>query len=74
MARTRKEIKELIKPPLTREHLELLNKLLRECALTADYCARCESCNMDVSKPKADNAEQMDTATRIKRAFFPGEV
>ena len=57
--------------PLTDAHLETINKLLRACAETEEYCKKCEACGLDVDPERTKNAEQMDIAKRLKAMFFP---
>lgn len=57
--------------PLNEKHLETLNKLLRSCEETEEYCKRCEQAGLDVDPEKSKNAEQRDIARRIKAMFFP---
>lgn len=59
--------------PLNDQHLKLLNKLLKACAETAAYCAKCEACDLDVDRERKANESQLDTAAKIKRTFFPNE-
>lgn len=59
--------------PLGPEHLKLLNKLIQACAETEAYCAKCESCDLDVTPERKKNSEQLRIAQKIKATFFPGE-
>ena len=58
--------------PLTDQHLKVLDKVLKACAETEEYCKMCEECNLDVSPERQKNKEQREIAERIKRRFFPG--
>lgn len=57
--------------PLNDQHLVVLNRLLKACAETDDYCKKCESCDLDVAPEARKNEEQRRIAEKIKRTFFP---
>lgn len=57
--------------PFTEEHLKTLDKVLKACAESAAYFAKCEACGLDVGKEAKANAEQAETARRMKAQFFP---
>lgn len=57
--------------PLTRDHLDLLNRILESCSETDTYCDKCIDCGVDVSPEKRTSLEQQRTAARIKAKFFP---
>lgn len=59
------------KNPLTDADLKALNTLIQECTATAEMCAKCERCNLDVAPESEKNAGQLDTARKIKAEFFP---
>lgn len=51
--------------------LAALNKIIRDCEETASECNKCANCNLDVTPEQQQNAEQLDTARKIKATFFP---
>lgn len=59
------------KSPLSEPDLASLNTLIRDCVETDEECQRCEKCNLDVSPERTKNAEQLETARKIKAAYFP---
>ena len=60
-----------IKSPLTGEHLAIINKLLKSCAATREYCKKCQACGAKMDEEMEANDEQEQIGTRIKAHFFP---
>jgi hypothetical protein len=59
------------KSPLTDADLPNLNKLIRDCEETLQLCAKCEACNLDLTPEREKTTDQLDTARKLKAAFFP---
>ncbi len=72
MARAR--LKAETSSPLTQQHLELLNKVLKSCAETDTYCQKCLDCGIEVTPEQRTNLEQQRTAAKIKAQFFPNSA
>lgn len=59
------------KSPLTDADLPNLNRVIRECEETLRLCSQCEACNLDVGPEREKTQDQLDTARKLKAAFFP---
>ena len=59
------------KQPLTVDDLAALNKVIASCEETERQCKQCEACNLDVTPESAKNADQLETARRLKATYFP---
>ena len=66
-----KKINVLASPLATPEMLEILNQVIRACAVNAADCERCEKCQLNVDNAKMENEETQRVAYAIKAEFFP---
>jgi hypothetical protein len=58
---------------LNEQHCEACTLCLQSCAETDRLLDAIAGTGLDVSVPRAKNAEQRAFATQTKRIFFPGE-
>ena len=56
---------------LTDKHLTMLNEVIRLSQRALELLGKCERCNLRVDKETALAKEQLETAMKLKREFFP---
>jgi hypothetical protein len=66
--------RKLINSPLTNDHLERLNRVLKSCAEIREVISRCKDCGLTVDREEKLNDEQEKVASKIKENFFPDSV
>jgi hypothetical protein len=53
------------------EYCDVLNKVLQEAVDTRELCKACEECGLPTDDAAQMNAQQIDSAARLKAKFFP---
>jgi hypothetical protein len=57
--------------PLKPEDLAAINQALQGIHATLLLIGKCETCGIPVDQAKADNLQQQELLTNLKRQFFP---
>jgi len=56
--------------PLTQEHVDAINRVLRSLADIDDTIKACEECGLDMSQRKDLQNAHRDFATKVKQIFM----
>ena len=59
--------------PLTDQHLQALNSVLRNAPEYQQFLQACKNCGHDVTAFQEQHAAQVDYAHAVKKQFFPQE-
>lgn len=59
--------------PLTDDHLRQINNMMPHLEKTAAQIALAKRAGLNMDQQEAEHKKQLDTLTRIKQVYFPGE-
>lgn len=57
--------------PLTQDHVDAINRVLRSATDIKDTIDACEECGLDMTDRRGRHEAQQQIATQIKKIFMP---
>lgn len=57
--------------PLKPEDCDCLDKVIESSVALREFLQKCQQCELDVNAAIAENEKHLQTATAMKRAWFP---